>query len=428
MTLPSVYMDMERWKQKSQTCRSFFYLCSMKYQRTIQDFISEYADADTNRLRLMNIQADFDVAWAILQIEARKKIRHKLPDWAATPNLVFPSLLSTEQCSSEQTARYKQRLIQSGDLADLTGGLGIDTCYLAQKATQVVYVERMAEYCQAARSNFKWLGADNITVVEDDSTHFIQYCNRCFDTLYIDPARRGSGNKRIFALDECEPNVVALMPQLLRHGRRIVVKVSPMADISAILTLLPEVGEVHVVSVRNECKELLLVINSDTSTQEMATTIHCVDMDAAGRESTFTFRLDEERQLPHSAPCDTVARYLYEPNSSILKAGAYKSVAAAYGVDKVQINSHLYTSDCYLPDFPGRKFEVVEVIDFNAKSLKTVGKQYPRINLSTRNFPLTANELQKRLKCKDGGEFYLFATTLADNRKVLIITRKAINA
>ena len=428
MTLPSVYMDMERWNQKSQTCRSFFYLCSMKYQRTIQDFISEYADADTNRLRLMNIQADFDVAWAILQIEARKKIRHKLPDWAANPNLVFPSLLSTEQCSSEQTARYKQRLIQSGDLADLTGGLGIDTCYLAQKATQVVYVERMAEYCQAARSNFKWLGADNITVVEDDSTHFIQYCNRCFDTLYIDPARRGSGNKRIFALDECEPNVVALMPQLLRHGRCIVVKVSPMADISAILTLLPEVGEVHVVSVRNECKELLLVINSDTSTQEMATTIHCVDMDAAGRESTFTFRLDEERQLPHSAPCDTVARYLYEPNSSILKAGAYKSVAAAYGVDKLQINSHLYTSDCYLPDFPGRKFEVVEVIDFNAKSLKTVGKQYPRINLSTRNFPLTANELQKRLKCKDGGEFYLFATTLADNRKVLIITRKAINA
>lgn len=421
-------MDMERWKQKSQTCRSFFYLCSMKYQRTIQDFISEYADADTNRLRLMNIQADFDVAWAILQIEARKKIRHKLPDWAANPNLVFPSLLSTEQCSSEQTARYKQRLIQSGDLADLTGGLGIDTCYLAQKATQVVYVERMAEYCQAARSNFKWLGADNITVVEDDSTHFIQYCNRCFDTLYIDPARRGSDNKRIFALDECEPNVVALMPQLLRHGRRIVVKVSPMADISAILTLLPEVGEVHVVSVRNECKELLLVINSDTSTQEMATTIHCVDMDAAGRESTFTFRLDEERQLPHSAPCDTVARYLYEPNSSILKAGAYKSVAAAYGVDKLQINSHLYTSDCYLPDFPGRKFEVVEVIDFNAKSLKTVGKQYPRINLSTRNFPLTANELQKRLKCKDGSEFYLFATTLADNRKVLIITRKAINA
>lgn len=421
-------MDMERWKQKSQTCRSFFYLCSMKYQRTIQDFISEYADADTNRLRLMNIQADFDVAWAILQIEARKKIRHKLPDWAANPNLVFPSLLSTEQCSSEQTARYKQRLIQSGDLADLTGGLGIDTCYLAQKATQVVYVERMAKYCQVARSNFKWLGADNITVVEDDSTHFIQYCNRCFDTLYIDPARRGSGNKRIFALDECEPNVVALMPQLLRHGRRIVVKVSPMADISAILTLLPEVGEVHVVSVRNECKELLLVINSDTSTQEMATTIHCVDMDAAGRESTFTFRLDEERQLPHSAPCDTVARYLYEPNSSILKAGAYKSVAAAYGVDKLQINSHLYTSDCYLPDFPGRKFEVVEVIDFNAKSLKTVGKRYPRINLSTRNFPLTANELQKRLKCKDGGEFYLFATTLADNRKVLIITRKAINA
>lgn len=400
----------------------------MKYLHSIQDFIAEYADADVNRLRLMNIQADFDVAWAILQIEARRKIRHKLPSWAAHIELVFPSLLSTEQCSSELTARYKQQLVGTGDLADLTGGLGIDSYFFAQKASHVFYVERMAEYCAAARANFKTLGIDNVTVVEDDCTHFLQTCDRQFDSIYIDPARRGTGNKRIFALDECEPNVVALMPTLLLHAQRIVVKVSPMADISAVLALLLQMAEVHVVSVRNECKELLLVADRDMSSENRAPRVHCADIDGAGHISTFSFRIDEEKQLPHSAPCESVGQYLYEPNSSILKAGAYKSVAAQYNVDKLQVNSHLYTSARYVADFPGRQFEVVETIDFNAKALKSVGKQYPCINLSTRNFPLSANELQKRLKCKDGGDYYLFATTLAGNRKVLIVTRKAVNA
>ena len=401
------------------------YLCCMKYQRSLQEFMTQYSDADVNRLRLMNIQADFDVPGAILQIEARRKIRHKLPAWASRMELVFPSILSTEQCSSEQTARYKQQLAKAGDLADLTGGLGIDTYYFAQKASQVVYVERMAEYCQAARSNFKSLDVNNITVVEDDCTHFLQTCERCFDTVYIDPARRGAGNKRLFALDECEPNVVALMPTLSQHAHRIVVKVSPMADISALLTLLPEIQEVHVVSVRNECKELLLVIDNDTPVGEKGVTIFCVDIDAASNTSTFSFKIDDEKLLPHSTYGKEVEQYLYEPNASILKAGAFKSVAVKYGVAKLQINSHLYTSNEYLPDFPGRKFEIVEVIDFNSKSLKSVGKQYPFVNLSTRNFPLSVAELQKRLKCKDGGDFYLFATTLAENRKVLIVARKA---
>lgn len=400
----------------------------MKYQKSLQDFIIEYANADVNRLRLMNIQADFDLSWAILQIEARKKIRHKLPAWAADMGLIFPSLLSTEQCSSEQTARYKQQLIDTGDLADLTGGLGIDSYYFAQKASHVVYVEHMSEYCEAARSNFNHLGVNNITVIKDECTHFLHACARHFDTIYIDPARRGAGNKRIFALDECEPNVVALMPELLRRARRIVIKISPMADISAILALLPEVTEVHVVSVRNECKELLLVIDTTNLPTSNPPTIYCADIDAAGDTTLFPFRIDEEKLLPHSAPCESVGQYLYEPNSSILKAGAYKTVSIKYGVDKLQINSHLYTSNHYIPDFPGRRFEVVETVDFNTKALKYIGKQYPCINLSTRNFPLSVTELQKRLKCKDGGENYLFATTLAENRKVLVVARKAVNA
>lgn len=400
----------------------------MKYTKSLHDFLIEYADADTNRLRLMNIQTDFDVAWAILQIEARKKIRHKLPTWAHNMALVFPSILSTEQCSSEQTAQYKQRLVQSGDLADLTGGLGIDTYYFSQKASQVVYVERMAEYCQAARINFNNLGADNITVVEDDCILFLQNNSHRFETIYIDPARRGLGNKRIFALNECEPNVVELMPSLLQQARRIVIKVSPMADISAIRSLLPEITEIHVVSVRNECKEVLLVIDSDRLPTDNNTMIHCADIETTGHTSLFSFRIEEEKQLPHSAPREEVAQYLYEPNASILKAGAYKSITSRYKIDKLQINSHLYTSKAYIPDFPGRKFEIIESLDFNAKTIKSVGTQYPRLNLSTRNFPMTAVELQKRLKCKDGGDFYLFATTLAANTKKLIITKKIVTA
>ena len=230
----------------------------MKYRKSIQDFIIEYACADTTRLRLKNIEANFDVSWAILQIEARKKLQNKLPSWLSHLDVVFPSILSAEQCSSELTAQYKQRLVQPGSLLDLTGGLGVDSFYFAQKVSQVIYVERFDEYCRAAKVNFKALNAGNITVVQDDCVHFLQNNDRLFDTIYIDPARRGSGNKRVFALDECEPNVLEIIPLLTRYSKRLIIKVSPMADLSALQSLLPGIVEIHVVSVKNECKEFVV--------------------------------------------------------------------------------------------------------------------------------------------------------------------------
>ncbi len=398
----------------------------MKYSKSIEQFIIEYAQADVNALRLKNIQADFDVAWAILQIEARKKIRTKLPLWAENPDVVFPSVLSTEQCSSELTARYKQELIGTGDLVDLTGGLGVDSFYFSQKASQVVYVERFPEYCQAAEQNFKALNATNIQVVQGDCTHFLAQNTHVFQTLFIDPARRGNENKRLFSLSECEPNVVELLPQLTQWGKRIIIKVSPMADLSAMVALLPCITEIHVVSVKNECKELLAVIENDISKiHPGGLQVHCVQIESNESDSRFTFSPNQERQLPHSTGCITLGKYLYEPNASILKAGAYKSISTQFGINKLQINSHLYTSDKYLPEFPGRKFEIVEVIPFNSKNLKSVGKLYPQANLSTRNFSLSPVELQKKLKIKDGGEYYLFATTLGNNDKVMLVGRKA---
>lgn len=400
----------------------------MKYRKSIQDFIIEYACADTTRLRLKNIEANFDVSWAILQIEARKKLQNKLPSWLSHLDVVFPSILSAEQCSSELTAQYKQRLVQPGSLLDLTGGLGVDSFYFAQKVSQVIYVEQFDEYCCAAKINFKALNADNITVIQDDCVHFLQNNDFLFDTIYLDPARRGSGNKRVFALDECEPNVLEIMPLLSRYGKRLIIKVSPMADLSALQSLLPGIVEIHVVSVKNECKELLLVIDTEydeAKGNNKPVTVLCAAIDSPKDSSIFSFKIDQEKQLPHSASCNLIKDFLYEPNSSILKAGAYKTVANAYDVVKLHKNSHLYTSERYVEDFPGRKFKVIETIPFNSKGIKQVEKEYPQLNLSTRNFPLTTAELKKRLKNKDGGDFYLFATTLSTDQKILIVCQKA---
>ncbi len=397
----------------------------MKYTKSAQEFIQEYADADLSQLRLKKIEADFDVAWAILQIEARKKIRTKLPLWASHSDVIFPSTLSTEQSSSEPTASYKQALILPGDLADLTGGLGVDSFYFSQRATRVTYVERFPEYCRAAEHNFKALQALNIEVLCDDCERFLAENSHRFQTIYLDPARRGSENKRLFSLADCEPNVVALFPRLTACCQRLIVKVSPMVDVSAAVALLPSITEVHIVSVKNECKEVLLIVDPSIDTP---LTIHCANVEASHRVSLFVFHPDRERALPHSAGCTGLGKYLYEPNASIMKAGAYKSVAERFGVSKLQINSHLYTSSDYSSDFPGRKFEVIETIPFNAQEIKGLSRRYAKINLSTRNFPLTVNELQKRLKVKDGGDFYLFATTLSNNDKVLIIGKKVVNA
>ena len=275
------------------------YICKYDVPKSIQDFILEYSDFDTNKLRLKNIQADFDVAWAIQQIEARKKIRDKLPTWASNMNIVFPSILSTEQCSSELTARYKQNLIIPGDTVDLTGGLGVDSFFFSQKSDHVVLCEQLAEYCRAAKQNFKNLCADNITVTHDDCINFLQNNDRHFQNIYIDPARRGSCNKRIFAIDECEPNVIELMPILFQCGKRIIIKVSPMVDITATLSLLPDISEVHVVSVKNECKELLLVIDTESEkSSDRDTIIHCIQINSFDNISDFTFGIKQEKGLP----------------------------------------------------------------------------------------------------------------------------------
>jgi hypothetical protein len=389
----------------------------------MKHFIREHAEDDLSRLLLSAARyPGIDVAFAAGQIACRRKIREKLPSWYANDDLVFPATLATEQCSSEQTARYKQRLVsRSAHVCDLTGGLGIDSFFFSRKARQVTYVERLGTYCEAARHNFACLGAD-IDVCEGEAEAWIPRLPASVDTFYIDPARRSDAGKRLFALEECEPDLTALLPALLQRAPRVIAKLSPMADLKQTLRLLPGTTEVHLLSLRNECKELLFVITQEEAAAA-SPPIHCIHFTADGKEQAFTFTLREEQETA-TACATAIETYLYEPNASILKAGAFKSITRL-GVGKLQASSHLYTSSRLLDDFPGRRFVVDDVFPFGSKLCKNLHKSIPQAHITTRNFPLTAEALRRRTKMADGGEVYLFATTLHNNTQALIACHKA---
>lgn len=398
------------------------YLCRMKQTDEFRLFVKEHAGDDLTRLLLSASRyPSVDVPFAVEQIASRRQIKDKLPVWYTNDALLFPSKISAEQCSSEQTALYKQRLVEESDtLCDLTGGLGIDSYYLSLKARHITYIERFPAYCEAARNNFSVLGADNITIVEGDSTELISRVPE-ISIFYIDPARRGEGNKRVYALQDCEPDLPALLPELFRHAPKVIAKLSPMADIQMTLDLLPGTTAIHILSVKNECKELLFVVERNAEVESPV--IHCVNYNSNGREESFVFTLhDERRQELHLA--GLIRKYLFEPNASLLKAGAFKSVAARFGLEKLQVSSHLYTSDIPVDDFPGRRFVVEEVYPFSGKLCKRLDKEIPQANITVRNFPLSVEELRKRTKIADGGDVYLFATTLVNGDKILVKCHK----
>ena len=406
-----------------------FNFAPVKMTETLRKFINEHSKDDLSKLLLSASRYEnVDVKNAVVQIKARNSIKDKLPSWYDNDRLLFPSTLAAEQCSSEITALYKQRFVTNTDcLCDLTGGLGVDTYFFSGKARGVIYVERNEDYCNAARYNMDILGASNVSIVNGDAVALVtNEDDRISDVnvFYIDPARRGAGDKRMFAIGDCEPDMNKLW-SLLRDKRcKIIVKLSPMLDIMQVLTQLPGICEMHIVSVKNECKELLAVSASPTPTLPQGeggnqTDIICVNYTSGGDEQIFRFSLSDE-QYVDACMADGIGRYLYEPNSSIMKAGAYKTVALHYKVKKFHVSSHLYTSESPVYSFPGRIFEVTDVIPFSNRTCKTLSSEIPQANITVRNFPLSVDELRKRTHITDGGNVYLFATTLSDGRKVLI--------
>ena len=393
----------------------------MEWNPEIKTFIREHLNDDTNQL-LLSAQRDpgIDVPFAVTQITARRHIKEKLPEWYANEELLYPSRLSVEQCSSEQTARYKAKLLQGKRFCDLTGGLGVDCFYFSQHAEEALYVERFPDYCEAARHNFRILQAPQIQVINANTLEILNTLET--DTFYIDPARRSKTNKRTFALTDCEPDVLQLKPLLLQKAQRTIVKTSPMADIEETLRLLPETQEIHIIAVKNECKELLFILSDIVPIQQREMIkIHAVHLHPKQTAEIFTFTIQEEKEAPLQVTSE-IGNYLYEPHAALLKSGAFKLIALRYGLRKLHRHSHLYTSHEPCTQFPGRCIQIEKQFNFSNKLLKQLAQELPKANLTIRNFPMTVDEFRKRSGIKEGGNTYLFATTIANEEKIVLQT------
>ena len=378
-------------------------------------FIKENALADVRSLALQAKKyPSVDMAMAVVQIAGRQMAETKVPAWYRTEGLLYPKHLSMEQCSSEATATYKAGLVEGDTFTDLTGGFGIDCSFMSRKFGQANYVELQAELCELARHNFPLLGL-NIRVHNEDGVEYLKQMQPV-DCLFLDPARRDGHGGKTVAISDCEPDVSALEDLLVEKAKKVVVKLSPMLDLSLALKDLKYVSEVHIVSTDNECKELLLILQKTPIPSEIS--IHCINMVRADCQK-YTFTQEQERTTDCPLAAEVEA-YLYEPNASILKAGAYRSLTRTYPVKKLHPSSHLYVSPHFIEDFPGRKFQVEAVSGFGKKELKAFLQGMEKANLTIRNFPSSVAELRKRLRLKEGGEDYIFATTLVDDSKVLI--------
>lgn len=386
---------------------------------TTRQYIREHLNANVPTLALKKAPVGTDISLALRQIEARQLLQKKVPSWSQNDELLFPARLSVEQCSSEATAQYKASLLHGDTFADLTGGLGIDTYYIkcVHNFYCADYVERQTELCDLARHNFAVLGAD-IKVWNETAEDYLSHCGSV-DGIYLDPARRDEYGRKIVGIGDCTPNVAILQETLLQKAKQVLVKLSPMLDISKALEELKSVKEVHVVAVANECKELLFLLERGFSGQP---TRHCVNL--LTTQPALAFTLEQEQACPLRL-ADMPLRYLYEPNAALMKAGGYKWVAERFGILKLHKNSHLYTSETLVPDFAGRIFEVQSWAAYHNKVKQVLLPDVDKANLAVRNFPLTVEALRKALKIGEGGEDYLFATTLRDGQKVLIRTRKS---
>ena len=368
-------------------------------------YIREHRTDDVARLALqLSGRNDLDTAYILQQIEGWQRLRTKVPSWAAVDGLLYPPRLALEQCSGEKAARYKadvvERLLPEGaTMVDLTGGLGVDFSFVAKHFREATYIERNVMLAEIAAHNFPLLGLEHAHYLAGDGTELLRTMSTV-DLLFLDPARRDAAGRKTVLLEDCEPNIIELLP-LFREKA---------------MSQLDCTEEVHIVAERGECKDLLLVLNMQQK-QMVSPTIFCCD------EETFSFRADEESTaLPTYA--STPLRYLYEPNAAILKAGAYKLPAVRFGLQKFHPNSHLYTSDKHIENFPGRIFEV-RYSHFNKQELKAFKGDVRQANLTVRNFPASVAELRKRLKIKEGGDEYWFATTCGEDKHLLIACKKS---
>ena len=440
-----------------------------------QDFIRQHQDDDVRQLAFLGSKyPEVDMPFALDQIRGRKMARVKLPRWASLEGIIYPPHISMEQCSSESTALYKAELAarllalpvsssfsEEIGFVDLTGGFGVDFSYIAARlGVKSMYVERQAHLCEAAKENFERLGLKNAIVKngdgievlhsflpkKDDAASTDDSLGITYDQplsllktklglklIFIDPARRDDAGNKVVSLKDCTPDVTVLQEEMLSKADYVIIKLSPMLDWHRAISELSHVREVHIISVNNECKELLLVLSArNMGDMEVSSAagavkragnlcIYCIN-DA---QSFVCDEMDMESSSVKIAPSTLEEmQYLYEPNASLMKAGCFGVLSDRYDARMLSKNSHLFVSQAPIEAFPGRSFRIIAVSSFNKKELKRHLSGITKANIATRNFPLSVAELRKRLKLKDGGETYIFATTLSDESHVLMITEK----
>ena len=433
---------------------------------TDQEYIRIHKDDPVRPLALRPMPEGVNRTWVLQQIEGYQLAKKKLPQWAAIydegKDLHFPPRLSLEQCSSEATAKYKAQEIsivncqlstlnsKLSTLIDLTGGFGVDFSYLAPHFSRAVYVEQQAALCDVARHNLPLLGISNAEVINATCEEQLSTLNYQLSIVncqlsivfFLDPARRDSAGNKVFCLEDCSPDITQLQDTLLNIGDAIMVKLSPMLDITQALRQLRCVTDVHVISVKGECKELLIIMRKDKAPTQPIT-FHCVNLETEeevledppqpslkGREPEHPLerKKGREPELPATDSNDPLplregwggSSFIFEPNASILKAGLQDVFGELYGLSKLHPNSNLFVGKEPIPRVPARQFRIVDVTDFSKANLKRFLKGISHANLTIRNFPATVQELRKRLKLKEGGSDYLFATTLSDGSHVLI--------
>ena len=431
--------------------RTFNYLCKRKSHnpKTLsnEEYIRLHREDDVRRLALTRAPEGVDHKWCLQQIEGWQLARKKMPQWAATDGLWYPVRLSMEQCSSEATAQYKRQLVerlipegQRHTMADLTGGLGVDFSYMAPLFDEATYVEILPELLRLAEHNMPLLGIkqEKLRIENGDSSDNLQSSIFNVQLIFLDPARRDTAGRKTVGIADCTPNLLEMQDELLAHAQWVMVKLSPMLDITDALRQLKGVREVHVVSVQGECKELLFVMQAspyplprrghEPCSGKDGVTIHCVnlgtdeDIVKMGYEDNEKMR--KSSSLSHSLNL-SISQFLYEPNASILKAGIQDILCERYGVWKLHPMSNLFVGDTLIPRFPGRRFRIVGMSDFSKKGLKALVGDLHQANLTIRNFPTPVAQLRRQLRLSEGGDVYLFATTINDGQHVLIRCERA---
>ena len=382
----------------------------------IQQFINENLNTDIQKLALKkNPFPEYDWKLIINQIHAKQKAQNKLPTWFKTENIIFPTSLSIEQTSSEPLAQFKSNLVSGNKLIDLTGGFGIDAYYFAKQFNEVYHCEFNEELSEIVTLNTKSLNVNNIKTFKGDSLETLESLNETFDWIYIDPARRSDTKQKVFLLKDCTPNVPENLEIYFKFSDHILIKTAPILDISAGIEELNFVKKIYIISLENEVKELLWILEKD---YKKTIELEAVNIDKQGNTTSFKCELEDDFSCNYHLP----EKYLYEPFSSVMKTGNFNKIANTFNLDKLHQHSHLYTNE-NLIDFPGRRFEIESIIPYQKKEMKATFENQ-KFNISIRNFPISVEEIRKKWKIKDGGSKFVFFTTDIQNEKIAIICNK----